>query len=163
MSGCQGSMLSVLTVSPCLQMYVMTVAACLQNTTSFRESPLQTEWKYLLQVKLLLLLQLHVMETRKRFFSLSYLGRKVSAVILLKASQRQTLTEEGSLQINFCLSNFITFHHGEDTLHLFHGITQKISLQISVIDLFVGKKEMMVMVDQDKEGLDVSSQNIKDL
>ena len=68
MSGCQGSMLSVLTVSPCLQMYVMTVAACLQNTTSFRESPLQTEWKYLLQVKLLLLLQLHVMETRKRFF-----------------------------------------------------------------------------------------------
>ena len=163
MSGCQGSMLSVLTVSPCLQMYVMTVAACLQNTTSFRESPLQTEWKYLLQVKLLLLLQLHVMETRKRFFSLSYLGRKVSAVILLKASQRQTLTEEGSLQINFCLSNFITFHHGEDTLHHFHGITQKISLQISVIDLFVGKKEMMVMVDQDKGGLDVSSQKIKDL
>ena len=45
MSGCQGSMLSVLTVSPCLQMYVMTVAACLQNTTSFRESSLQTEWK----------------------------------------------------------------------------------------------------------------------
>ena len=99
----------------------------------------------------------------KDIFSLSYLGRKVSAVILLKASQRQTLTEEGSLQINFCLSNFITFHLGEDTLHHFHGITQKISLQISVIDLFVGKKEMMVMVDQDKGGLDVSSQNIKDL
>ena len=65
--------------------------------------------------------------------------KSVSVVISLKASQRQMLTEEGCLQKNFSLSNYITFHHGGDVLHHYHGIMQAIiSLRISVIDLFLG-------------------------
>ena len=168
MSGCQGSMLSVLTVAPCLQMYVKTVAACLWNTTSFRESLLQNSGmkKFITSKTFTPATIACLRHTKKLFLFVLPWVKSVSVVISLKASQRQMLTEEGCLQKIFSLSNYITFHHGADRLHHFHGITH-ITPNICHWYICWGWKARrwwwrLIWVKEDWM-LDGSSKNIKDL